>query len=652
MKNKFILLFVILFHTGYQSAFAARSCEDPSLPIKLSDLQFAGVDFNQARQSVITGSATCSVIEGMRSDNQTNIKNKSCQFAAINPGNIYFLTDDKKKVAQAYSSTENKLGYYFCANMNEQKMCNLRKAELSKKGLEVSWRQQPGTSHYNSGDCLCKKAGTSGAGGVCPADEDKLDAMANTTPCKDPTAESKDGKCVCKIGGDIASEGKACPTESPVANSETKANVDDDLSPCMHELYEAKSNCTSKSRDAVEKCDKEAPDNHKNVSQAQRILEHGLDALIAKNAGTGALDSCIKMGAAGTILIKGLSLLRDTCKKEVKDCKKVCDEAEDLIKKPDQEFVKDCREKFKEGQKSFSAAHEERLLELVKESRDVSELSANYCKSNATKLEGDVDAFFDDMNNNVAKANICQCQLTTGVDSQNCQDIIGPAGCMTNPNQPGCAYSTVACTPVSTNPACKIALGGAGSAGPSGFAMPVGSGGPGFSSLSGGGGVTGNGGSNKLDLGSFADEARPTASATAQADLGSPFGNGSGGGAGGGGGGGLANSLSGGGSGDSSSNASGDNEKNGLSGLFNTARNGIASLFGGGVNSKSKNVKAGSKSKMFGNDVNAFRPKKAVRGLADVSNEFGSKNRDIWKAMNDCYNSQYQTFITVESPTK
>lgn len=610
---------------GFNSVYAAESCESRS--VKLSHMKF----LNASLSTLLKNSDDCTIIDGVNSDKAADSK---CNKAALNPGNPqYGITGQGQ-------NGSNSLGYYFCLNMNKQDMCLKRKAALGDK-MDIRWAPLAGAkAHHNSGDCKCKSKGDSASEEInCPSDAAALIDGA-TTGCTVADSVKKGDKCHCSVDNSVVEAGGKCPTEPPKQVTE---NVDDNaLDECVADLKAAKATCSEKAKAAIDKCSKEAPEVNKNISQAQRVLSIGLDAIIAQNAGTGALDTCAKMGAAGTSAIEALSFLRDSCKKELEGCKKGCEDVATLSKKTDQEYSDECKVKFNNAtpRKLYTTAHETRLVELLAAHRELADNSEKFCKGDAQKSEGQLDNFLQELALRVQKADICKCQLTAS-STENCDNVVGPLACIQNINQAGCSFSSVGCSPDSTVAGCRIsAINPNGS----GIAMPAsGFAGPGFGS-----GSSGNG-AGKVNIGDgdfsgLYDETRPSGSGTATADAGSPFGVAAGGGSGGGGGGGSGEGGGGGGA------AGEEKDKGGLSGFFQNTKAGIASLFGGGADNKGSAVKKPD-NKAYKNDVNGFRPKAGVRG---VSNEgtYGGKNRDIWKTMNDRYNDQYHTFITVESPPK
>lgn len=630
-------LFIIFSFFGFQQAHARESCE--SRKVKLSDLTF----LREPLVNLLKNPGECYIIDGASSDQAA--KDKGCKMARVNPGNPQYIEGHGR------TNDTNSLGYYFCVNINKEDICKKRKAVLSDK-LDVRWVQAPGTTHYNMGDCKCKSKGDPGEGVVCPNDTTHLET-GNLTGCE--VVDSKkgdDGKCHCIVDDKVVTTGGSCSTEvkpPPVTENVDPADFDE----CLADLKTAKETCSEKGKAAIDKCSKDAPEVNKNISEAQRVLSIGLDAIMVKNAGSGALNACAKMGAAGTTAIEALSLLRENCKKELESCKKGCEVAGELAKKTPDEYVNACKEKFKahQPQKLWTQAHEDAYRPLLEQYKDLADNSEKFCKGDVKTADGQLDDFLQRLALSVQSADICKCQLTStstgsGLTGDKCAGVMDPLTCIQNVNQPGCSFSSVGCSPGSTIAGCRNPIGMT-NPNSSGIAMPAsGFAGPGFASTGGGGGNSGKVGVGGDDF-NFSDDARPSGSGTATADAGSPFGVAAGGG---GGAGGSAGGGGGGGTGDGG--GAGDEKKEGgISGFFQNAKGGIASLFGAGADNKNAAVKKPD-NKAYKNDVNGFRPKAGVRGMAGGSNEFGSKNRDIWKTMNERYNDQYHTFITVENPSK
>ncbi len=637
MKNIMMYLFIV-FSLFVVNTALADECETAG-KVKLSQLKYVGTDL----KPLLRRNGACTVV---KASNDTEGR-AACgtKRAALNPGNPQYTG-----VNDHGSQTNNKLGYYFCVGMNKRAMCNDRISELGST-MDIVWKQT-GSNERNDGDCLCGKKGDGSTKMMaCPVTEAQVDAFKDgkTTGCVQGAEDDGDGNCRCLAGekkGTVVKDGGTCPKDPspPVATATVSP---DDFDDCLAEVKAAKDGCSEEGKKAIASCSKEAPEVNKNISEAQRVLSIGLDAVIAKNAGTGALASCAKMGAAGTSVIEALSLLRENCKKELNNCKKSCEQAGVFGKKTEDEYVAECKAVFLSKQKEWTDEHEKAFKPLVAEYTKLADNSEKFCKGDVQKSDNQLDGFLQELAMSVQKADICKCQLTTSsAGNENCDNVAGPLTCIQNVNQPGCSFSSVGCSPGSTLPGCRNPVNMTNPNG-SGIAMPAsGFAGPGFTSTGGG-----SGNSSKVGLGGddfdFSDETRPSGSGTATADAGSPFGTAAGGGSGGAAGGGGGG---GGGTGDGGGAGGEEKEKGGISGFFQNAKGGIASLFGAGADNKNVAAKK-PVNKAYKNDVNGFRPKAGVRGMAG-SNEFGSKNRDIWKTMNERYNDQYHTFITVENPQK
>lgn len=636
MKNIMSYLIVILSLFSYQLA-QAKSCEDTS-PVKLSTMKFLDkpvVDLLSeiGRRDVIAG---CTVIDGVNTDNAANAK---CKYAAINPGNPQYTGKNA-----GYGTTgTNKIGYYFCMNFNKEAMCNHMKGKIP--GVDVRYTGPVGSR--NKGDCLCKPTGSSQSEEIeCPANSSDVKVANN---CPVPGSVMEGGKCVCQNDKSITVTGTAvvCPTRAEPVVSATATVSPDEIDECVADLRAAKELCSSKGQDAINKCSKDAPEVNKSVTEAQRVLGIGLDALIAKNAGTGALDACTRMSTLGTGVLEALSFLKQNCQKQLNACKQGCEDVKSLVEKSDEDYIKECEAKFAASEKRFSSEHRSLLITTLAVEKQQTGGADDFCKSNVEFADSQFGDFLDKLATSVQKADICRCQLTAAsINPETCESIVTPLTCIENPNAKGCSMSTVGCAPNSTIGGCKLnanptQVAGSGVRAPiSGFASPgIGSGGS-------GGLASGKATIDTSGLDGLYDDTRPSASATATADAGSPFGAAQSvgaGGAGGGGGGGGGDGEGGGGDGE------GDG-KGGLSAFFQNAKGSIANMFGGSTGDRGAAAKKGN-NKAYKNDVNGFRPKAAVRGMAN-SNEFGSKNRDIWKIMNERYTDQYHTFITVENPSK
>lgn len=643
MKNMISYLIVVFSLFGFQLAYAAGSCNDSDLTVKLSDLKL----FNENYTDVLNNlgrSQKCTLVRTGKSGQAALSACKKLNAYVVNPGNPQYVGPGKGDLLN------NDLGYFFCMPGADKKaLCKHMKSKLSST-MDIDW----GYKTTSDGDCECKRKGDPAAAYVsCPLDPTPLQT-GESTGCTDPAAKKdSEGICVCKNDeSKIVGPGVICSTEVPPPPA--TENFDPaDLDECLADLRTAKKTCSVKGKDAIDQCSKDAPEVKKNIQEAQRVFSIGVDALIAKNAGTGALEACAKMSAAGTGLIEALSLLRKTCKDELENCKKGCEDVKTFSEKTKEQVIAECREKFNSHQpqpKLFTKIHEEKLITMFEQEKDLANNAEKFCKGDVQVADGEMRNFLDSLALGVQKADICKCQLTPGsvnsgaTKQDTCDSIVTPLTCMQNLNQPGCSFSSVGCSPGSTVAGCRNPVTAINPNG-SGVAMPAsGFAGPGFGS-SGSGLNAGKVNVGDSDFGGLYDETRPGGSATTTADNGSPFGAAS---TNGGTSGGAPPS-----GGDGSGNGSdkeGEGEKSGLAGFFQNAKGGIASLFGGGPNEKGNAVKKPG-NKAFKNDVNGFRPKGNVRGMANAS-EVGGKNRDIWKTMNERYTDQYHTFITVENPSK
>lgn len=650
MKNIIRYLIVVFSLLSFQWA-QAQSCE--TTEIKLSQMQFLGEPYTKVFQEALGKSITCKMVPVTKP--ATSLKGvKACKErgVVVNPGNPQY-------VGAGYGNLlDNDLGYYFCVNSSgelKKNLCNYMKRKLTAT-LDVWWDNKSS----NDGDCMCRRKGDTSAGAYVSCTVENVQALEadKSTGCeiKDATKEKETNVCVCLHDSRIEPKKDGdCPTAPPKQVTET---VDDkDFDECFADIQAAKEACSEKGKSAIDKCSKEAPDVNKNIKEAQRVLSIGLDALIAKNANTGALDACAKMSAGGTGVIEALSLLQKTCRAELANCKKGCEDIKAYSQEDTNKMLNACKAKFEEKYKNvtptktWTTEHDNRFAVLADQYKKGADNAEKFCKGDAQVADGQLDQFLNELALSVQKADICKCQLSAGslnsgaIKKDRCEDIVTPLTCMQNMNQPGCSYSSVGCAPGSTDPRCRVgpvAINPNGSglaAPPSGFA------GPGFASTGGGA----NSGKVQIggdDLSGLFDETRPTGSGTATADGGSPFGV-----AGGGGAPGVGVNMGGGDGSGNGANGEGG-EKDRLSGFFQNAKGAISSIFGGGGNNDKGAAPKGPNSKAYKNDVNGFRPKPpALRGMANTG-EFGGKNRDIWKTMNQRYNDQYHTFITVENPSK
>lgn len=640
MKNIISYFIVIFSLLSYQLA-QAQSCEDKS-PVNVSQLQFVGEDLRKVL-GAIGRKTECHVAQGYSADTAAR---KYCmskyKMAAVNPGNPQYNAGSK-----SYGNAgSNSIGYYFCMAIKKNKMCDYMKAQKASV-LDVRW---VGTAPYgdNDGDCKCKRKGASVSEEVdCPAETQALETEQSNN-CKISGAVQEGSRCVCENDRemDATKPGTVCPGVKAAPVSPTATVKEEDFAGCFTEIEGAEAACSQKGQDAFDKCSKDSPENNKNISEAQRVLSIGVDAMVAQNAGSGAVESCAKMSALGTGVIEALSLFQTNCRKELEACKQGCADVKAYAQEDINKLEGICKAKYEEKNpgSTWSEEHKNEFMVRAQQHKKYSENIDKFCKGDAQVAEGQFDDMLQRLATSVQKADICKCQLTMGSTQESCDNVVTPLTCMQNMSQPGCSFSSVGCPPGSTDPKCaspvrQIAPNGSGVAAPiSGFA------GPGFSSSGGGA----NGGKVQIgdsDLSGLYDETRPTGSGTATADAGSPFAPAAAAGSPG-----ASLNM---GSGDGAGNGAGGDgsEKGGLSGFFQNAKGAISSMFGGGGSDKGTPTKSGN-GKGYKNDMNGFRPKApALRGMANAG-EFGGKNRDIWKIMNQRYNDQYHTFITVETPSK
>ena len=633
---------IVIFSLLSSQLAQAQSCDDKS-PVKVSQLQFVGEDLRKVLGDI--GRRTeCHVAEGYNADTAARkYCMKKYNMAAVNPGNPQYNAGSKAHG----SAGSNHIGYYFCMAIKKNKMCEHMKAQKASV-LDVRW---VGTAPFgdNDGDCKCKRKGASASEEVdCPAETNALESD-QSTGCKIAGAIQEGSRCVCENDREIeAKAGVTCPGVKAAPVSPTATVKEEDFAGCFADIEKSEAACSQKGQDAFDKCSKESPENNKNISEAQRVLSIGVDAMVAQNAGSGALESCAKMSALGTGVIEALSLFQTNCRKELDACKQGCADVKAYSKEDTAKLAEACKAQYESRNpgKTWSEEHQSEFATRAERHKSYSANVDKFCKGDVQVAEGQFDDMLQRLATSVQKADICKCQLTAGSTSgkESCDNVVTPLTCMQNMNQQGCSYSSVGCPPGSTDPRCKgttppVAINGSGVGAPiSGFASP------GFSSAGGGA----NGGKVQIgdsDLSGLYDETRPTGSGTATADAGSPFAPAAAAGSPG-----ASLNM---GNGDASGGAGNGEggEKGGLSGFFQNAKGAISSMFGGGSGEKGSTTKS-SNGKAYKNDMNGFRPKApALRGMANAG-EFGGKNRDIWKIMNQRYNDQYHTFITVETPSK
>lgn len=637
MKNIISYFIVIFSLLSYQLA-RAQSCE--SGEVKLSELKFLGEPYTKVFRDALGKEISCKKVPAKPATARNGVKACATTGVVVNPGNPQYIGSGHGNLL------DNTLGYFFCVNASgslKRQLCTHMKGQLSAE-MDINWDPKSGSD----GDCVCKTKGAKESAYVsCPVNPDVL-KVENQTGCTIAGAVQEGSRCVCENDRemDATKPGTVCPGVKAAPVSPTATVKEEDFADCFTEIEGAEAACSKKGQDAFDKCSKESPENNKNISEAQRVLSIGVDAMVAQNAGSGAVESCAKMSALGTGVIEALSLFQTNCRKELDACKQGCADVKAYAQEDINKLEGVCKAKYEAQNpgKTWSEEHKNEFMVRAQQHKKYSENIDKFCKGDAQVAEGQFDDMLQRLATSVQKADICKCQLTMGSTKESCDNVVTPMTCMQNMNQPGCSFSSVGCPPGSTDARCgstvkQINPQGSGVAAPiSGFA------GPGFSSSGGGA----NGGKVQIgdsDLSGLYDETRPTGSGTATADAGSPFAPAAAAGSPG-----ASLNM---GSGDGAGNGAGGDgsEKGGLSGFFQNAKGAISSMFGGGGSDKGTPTKSGN-GKGYKNDMNGFRPKApALRGMANAG-EFGGKNRDIWKIMNQRYNDQYHTFITVETPSK
>ncbi len=583
------------------SSVVGGDCES-GVEIPFSQLSYVG---NNLKQKLTKEHGSCLKVAA----NDDAEARKVCPGYLLNPGNPQYT--GKRSYGDLSS---NVLGYYFCirgpVNFNKKKMCD----DLKKDGLTTEFVYKNKTD----GNCICGAVGST-------QKEDCDQGIPSSVTAEAKKIENSDGKPVGDSPPAVATE----PSE--------------EMKNCVVDPIKDAEACLADANRAAESCDK---DNQTNPEYTQLIQapKKISDGFIRANQNSGKATECLLAGAVSSGSSEIAKLMKDRCDAESGSCKSTCgtDKIGELSKKcfdkiPAEEIAK------KEGPNlKFFRESIEKVTANINEGTPI-------CDKKVPEKASGLETFMNQLGNSLNSAMRCSCQLaasTLGQGSKGCNSLPDAAYCAANPGAPDCVvFSAIdICTLGSPNYSavgCKCqddpkAQGCAGfvaqNAGNSGFAgpdvkLPVGG-----ASFSPGGTTAGSGGGGEnVDLsGLKADDAAAVAKSKAD---GPGFLSGSGGGGGGGA------ASPGGGGGESALNGESESEAKSL-GLFGSVKSTLSNLFGKGSNGNSG---AGVARTSVG-DPNRFRPTN-IRGLAG-SNGFGTKNSNIWEAMNLQYDSINSTFET------
>lgn len=440
--------------------------------------------------------------------------------------------------------------------------------------------------------------------------------------------------CTCESNGaEIDPTKQKCPA---VAAAEKPGNV----ASCLQDFKAKADACKADGINAVNSCNKENKDANAQWSAAQTVIGPMAQIMQMRGQQQGSAETCFQAGALATTTYGAMDLLKESCDQQIEVCQYKCNQAEEAYKK----IEEICKNEVESKPQTQQATYLAKLKQDADKINAELEKGAAACETDAKTNQARIIDMMNGMNKSAQQAAKCQCQLTAG--QTNCDQILGPADCKLTPKDPRCPQAvTVKCAGTDFNtkeciclrdPKAVSCIGTSGS-GPSQIAgfNPVGAGSTNFKM-----GGAGSGGG----IGDFpSDSAAAVSNDKTQGGVDSPFGvagGGSGGGSGGGGGGSDGGGSEGG--------AFESEAKTGIAGLFNNLKTGVAGLFGGSsgrkgsADGKKFNGKTGASKEI---DPNKWRPV-GLRGIAG-GNGIGSKNSDIFKTVNNQYNNQYHTLMTL-----
>lgn len=433
--------------------------------------------------------------------------------------------------------------------------------------------------------------------------------------------------CTCEANGaEIDPTKQKCPAV---------ASKPGDVPSCLKDFKAKAEACKADGIKAVNSCNKDNKDANAQWSAAQSVIGPMAQIMQMRGQQQGSAETCFQAGALATTTYGAMDLLKESCDQEIEVCQFKCHEAEEAYK----EIEKKCESEAVGKPEGYLAKMKQ---EADKINADL-EKGAAACETDAKTNQARIIDMMNGMNKSAQQAAKCQCQLTAG--QTNCDQILGPADCKLTPKDPRCPQVvTVKCAGTDYNtkeciclrdPKATSCIGttGSGASQVAGF-NPVGAGSTNFKM-----GGTGSGGG----LGDFpSDTAAAVSMDKTQGGVDSPFGvAGSGGGGGSSGGGGSDG-------GGTEGGAAEPEAKTGIAGLFNNLKTGVAGLFGGSskkpttADGKNFGGKTGASKNV---DPNQWRPV-GLRGIAG-GNGIGSKNSDIFKTVNNQYNNQYHTLMTL-----
>jgi hypothetical protein len=503
---------------------------------------------------------------------------------------------------------------------------------------------------WDGNDCLCGGKDADSfevVAGKCQ----KKNSQAAKSCDKEGEILQSNGTCGCntKLGYEISSEDWRTCIKSASATAPTECTA-------LTQFEDKVKSCQTKGLDAVKGCDPKNTDSNKNYGDAQSAVQAMSQVSMIKGQQAGSSESCFNAGVIGTAAYQALDLLKSGCRDEISKCEEECGvggflgiggtSADDIVAK--------CESEIKQKNPNITPTQLEPLLSDIKKKATTakSELDTGIksCTVDAKSNMARTNDLMRGVNTSAQQAAKCQCQLTAGQTS--CDQIQGPEYCARNPSD------TLKCPPVVTlrcvgadkdnkdcvcmrdpgNSMCKTNSNTTGSqlAGATNL-NPIGAGNPNFKP---GSGLGPNGGLDGLnDLASSSTSMDKTTGTDPQFNV---AGGGSGGAGSNGGG------ASGGPAEGSAAGADATEAKSGIGGLFNNLKTGLLSAMGIGSKNNSAGRNYGDKGKA-GTAMDPDKWKPNLRGVAGGTG-MGRKNADIFKMINNQYNDQYHTLMTISAP--
>lgn len=679
MGNMIFLFFAVLFicQKGFTAAstlnteaYVSISDRTPALlngkkiecKIKFEDLNYVGVSFE--------GEAICVKADN---DNEANVAcgvSAHSGYSTRNPANPQY--QDILTGTDFFSNPDH---YYYCVKFNsrnnKKNICEDRAKQDSsfvKEDPTLVFKWNPFENSTYDGYCLCGHEGDvagllkcdrkppetpdyCGNIGLGKATAEEISAIVSPQEKSDAEKARASCKCSNEAGAKIFPEDTA---KAKCANPDSKASlppdtVDPSLKKCVDNWKNSADKCKTVSEEAQKTCDpksKESTDE-KDLQDSINIVNN---MYTNSKSGSGAQQECFKGSLLASALGNSLKLKSDSCASKISSCGKCI---ADLAKQ------KDTCSKILD---KISADYKDRTDDTVSVNMgyynlgsihvgEVTTQGSNYCEMQAKKDETTLSSLLDSVGTSLASSVKCMCKLSSGATTADCNKLASPQACGQNPSLLGCGvYSSISvCTPgVNYNAAfCSCQMN------PKGVGCPAGPSSGGLSNFAGGSVV--DTASTDTNFGT------PSSNLTAgPADLsGLPSGPNAAGNLkldgpnigtnGAKGGGPSGNAPRGGDSGGKVTEGYAQNEKSGLGGLFNQAKNFMTNALGL-KKTPGADAKAAKKGEAF--DPNKFRP--TLRGVAGKTG-FGTKNMDIWKMLNKCVYAetcQSNTNNFLEAPLK